>query len=117
MAPTETNRPPGAGSGHRTRHQDVAGRATIERDPSVIAAISEAETIREARDRAHSPIPIPDRMSGILTGGSFLGALAVWLLIAPPVVPLLPLLACVAAHAAAAGIHCVAIRASTVHLG
>ena len=76
----------------------------MDREPGLIAAVSEAETIREARDRAHSPMPIPDRMSGILTGGSFLAALVIWLLVAPPVIPLIPLLACVAAHAAAASI-------------
>jgi diguanylate cyclase (GGDEF)-like protein len=77
---------------------------TLERDPNLIAAINQAETIREARDRAHSAIPIPDRMSGILTGGSLLVVLAIWLLVAPPLVPLVALVACVAAHAAAASI-------------
>jgi diguanylate cyclase (GGDEF)-like protein len=96
--------PNGSGSRHRVRHDDSDGHVEIERDPHLIAAISEAVSIREARDRAHSPIPVPDRMSGLLTGGSFLAALAIWLLIAPPAIPLGLLAACVAAHAAAASI-------------
>jgi diguanylate cyclase (GGDEF)-like protein len=77
----------------------------VERDPTLVAAISEATAIRETRDRVHAEIAVPDRMSGLLTGGSFLLALTVWLLLAPPaVIPVALLAACVAAHVAAASI-------------
>ena len=52
-----------------------------ERDPKLIAAISEAKVISDARDRSHAELPVPDRMSGLLTGGSLVMALAIWWLL------------------------------------
>ena len=76
-----------------------------ERNPDLSEAIAEAATIREARGRAHSDRVVPDRMSGLLTGGSFVLALAVWLLVAPPAsIPFSLLAACVVADVMAASI-------------
>jgi diguanylate cyclase (GGDEF)-like protein len=93
------------GAGHPGRDRRHAPGIAVERDPDLIEAISEAATIREARNRAHSERAVPDRMSGYLTGGSFALTLGAWLLIAPPAsIPLGLLAACVAAHVAAASI-------------
>jgi diguanylate cyclase (GGDEF)-like protein len=98
--------PPAIGDpGRRNRHPNVIARLAAERDPKLIEAISEAAAIREARDRARAEIAVPDRMSGLFTGGSFVLALAIWLLLAPPPnIPFALLAACVAAHVAAASI-------------
>jgi diguanylate cyclase (GGDEF)-like protein len=90
---------------HRVRHPMSPRSNVVERDPDLIEAISEAADIREARDRAHSERVVPDRMSGYLTGGSFVAALGLWLVLAPPqFIPLGMLAACIAAHVAAASI-------------
>jgi hypothetical protein len=97
--------PVSKGGAHRTRDRLPAQGIAVERDSDLIEAISEAATIRAARDRAHSERAVPDRMSGYLTGGSFALTLGVWLLLAPPAsIPIGLLVACVAAHAAAASI-------------
>ncbi len=104
MAAVAANRSSSPG-GHRDRQPHLAGPSALERDPEVIAAVTEATAIRDTRARVHSDIAGPDRMSGLLTGGSFVVALAVWLLVAPPVAfPVVLLAACIAAHAAAASI-------------
>ncbi len=93
------------GPGHRQRHPDLTGEAESGRDPNLVAAIDEASAIRRTRDRFHSNVPVPDRMSGLLTGGSFVLTLVVWWLAVPPaVVPLGLLAACVVVHAVAASI-------------
>ena len=93
----------GVPRGARDRHP--ARAVAVERASDLIEAISEAATIRAARDRAHSERAVPDRMSGYLTGGSVVLALGAWLLLAPPaVIPLGVLAACVAAYVAAASI-------------
>ncbi len=77
----------------------------MKRDPVLVEAISEATTIREARGRAHSEGAVPDRMSGYLTGGSFVLTLGAWLALSPPsVIPIGLLAACILAHVAAASI-------------
>lgn len=105
MSSIEINQPASGNPGRRIRRADLVGHAAVERAPDLIAAISEATAIRETRDRAHAEIPVPDRMSGLLTGGSFVFALTVWLvLVPPPTVPWVLLAACIAAHVAAASI-------------
>jgi diguanylate cyclase (GGDEF)-like protein len=95
---------PSDGPAHRLRHP-VRVHDAAERDSDVVEAISEATTIRDARGRAHSERSIPDRMSGYMTGGSFVLALLLWLVIAAPSSwPLGLLAACIAAHAVAASI-------------
>ena len=101
MASVEIDRPV-AVTPHRNRHPFLSWGTPAERSPDLIEAISEAATIRAARDRAHSDRAMPDRMSGFLTGGSFVLVVAVWLVAAPVAsVPLAVLLACCAAHIAA----------------
>jgi diguanylate cyclase (GGDEF)-like protein len=105
MASIEVAHTGSEGPAHRNRHANLVSHVPIERDPNLIAAISEAQTIREGRDRSHSKLAVPDRMSGLLTGGSFILAMVAWLIIAPPAtVPLGLLAACVAAHVAAGSI-------------
>jgi len=105
MASILIGHPLAPGAAHRTRGPQLAQDTAVERDPDLIEAISEAATIREARDRAHSERAVPDRMSGYLTGGSFVLTLGAWLLLAPPAsIPVGLLAACVAAHVAAASI-------------
>ena len=88
----------------RVRHP-LPAPAAAKRDSALVEAISEAATIREARSRVHSEVAVPDRMSGYLTGGSFVLVLAVWILAAPPTtLPIGLLAACIAAHAATASI-------------
>ena len=97
--------PAAKGAARGTRDRQRAQGIAVERDSDLIEAISEAATIRAARDRAHSERAVPDRMSGYLTGGSFALTLGAWLLVAPPAsIPIGLLVACVAAHAAAASI-------------
>ena len=87
------------------RRRQPAHDVTVERASDLSEAISEASTIREARDRAHSERAVPDRMSGYVTGGSVALALGTWLFLAPPaVIPVGLLVACVAAHAVASSI-------------
>jgi hypothetical protein len=96
---------PASGASHRVRHPFLAWNSSVERDPDLIEAISEASTIRAARNRAHSDRAVPDRMSGFLTGGSFILTLVVWNLIAPVAsIPFGLLAACVLAHTVAASI-------------
>ena len=105
MASIPIGHPLVPGAAHRTRDPRRAQDLAVERDPALTAAIGEAAAIREARDRAHSERVVPDRMSGYLTGGSFVLALAAWLVLAPPAgIPIGLLAACVAAHVAAASI-------------
>ena len=93
------------GPGHGGRRPPIPKKTAAERDPDLVEAIDVAATIREARDRAHSDRAVPDRMSGFFTGGSFVLALLVWLIVAPPAsVPFGLLAACIAAHAAAASV-------------
>ena len=54
----------GVPRGARDRHP--ARAVAVERASDLIEAISEAATIRAARDRAHSERAVPDRMSGYL---------------------------------------------------
>lgn len=104
MASIEVDRPVAVRPAHRNRHRSHGG-VPGERNPALIEAIAEAASIREARGRAHSVRVVPDRMSGILTGGSFVLTLAVWLLVAPPSsVPFSLLAACIVAHVAAGSI-------------
>jgi diguanylate cyclase (GGDEF)-like protein len=87
------------------RRPDSTGHAAVDRDPNLIAAVSEATAIRETRNRTHAEIPVPDRMSGLLTGGSFVLALIVWLAVSPPAtIPVGLLAACIVAHIAASSI-------------
>ena len=93
----------GVPRGARDRHP--ARAVAVERASDLIEAISEAATIRAARDRAHSERAVPDRMSGYFTGGSVVLALGAWLFLAPPaIIPIGVLAACVAAYVAAATI-------------
>jgi diguanylate cyclase (GGDEF)-like protein len=95
---------PVAGPAHRVRHPQIA-LASMKRDSALVEAISEASMIRDARGRSHSDGVIPDRMSGYLTGGSFVLTMAAWLLLAPPaVIPIGLLGCCILAHVAAASI-------------
>jgi hypothetical protein len=95
---------PPSGSGHRIRHS-LHGRDQVEHDTNVMAAISEAATIRDARGRAHTERAIPDHMSGYFTGGSFVVALGLWLILATPAgIPFGLLAACIAAHVVAASV-------------
>jgi diguanylate cyclase (GGDEF)-like protein len=105
MASILLGHPLAPGAAHRTRDPHLAQDVAVERDSDLIEAISEAATIRDARDRAHSERAVPDRMSGYLTGGSLVLALGAWLLLAPPTsIPVGLLAACVAAHVAAGSI-------------
>ena len=92
------------GSSERVRHP-LLSQAVPKHDSDLVKAISEAATIREARARAHSEGAVSDRMSGYLTGGSFVLTLAVWILAAPPAaIPIGLLAACIVTHTAAASI-------------
>ncbi len=103
MASIELDR--SAAAAHRNRHPSVGWGSPAERDPDLIEAIDVAATIRDARDRAHSDRRVPDRMSSLLTGGSFALVLACWLLAAPVAsFPLGILAACILAHTVAASI-------------
>ena len=103
MTAIEVDHAAGAGPGRRNRSPNLTGHTAAERAPNLIAAISEATAIRETRDRAHAEIAVPDRMSGLLTGGSFVLALTVWLILVPPAtVPLALLGACGGTSATAA---------------
>jgi diguanylate cyclase (GGDEF)-like protein len=105
MASLMVENPVAKGVPRGARDRRPAREVAVERASDLLDAISEAATIRAARDRAHSERAVPDRMSGYLTGGSVVVALGAWLLAAPPaVIPLGLLVACVAAHAAAASI-------------
>lgn len=99
------DRGPAGDPGRRNRHPDLLARQASERDPNLMAAVSEAKVIREARDRSHAELPVPDRMSGLLTGGSLVMTLAIWWLLAPPAsIPIALLAVCIAAHAVAGSI-------------
>jgi len=102
MASIELDR--SVAANHRNRHPLLAAGPPAERDPDLIEAISAAATIQEARDRAHAGRAVPDRMSSVLTGGSFILVLAGWLLAAPVAVPVGLLAACILAHTVAASI-------------
>ena len=105
MATILADHPVAINGAHRDRHPAAPRSIGVERAPDLIEAVNEATDIREARDRAHSERVVPDRMSGYLTGGSFIAALGLWLVLAPPSsIPLGLLAACVAAHVAAASI-------------
>ena len=105
MTAIEVDHAAGASPGRRNRSPNLTGHTAAERAPNLIAAISEATAIRETRDRAHAEIAVPDRMSGLLTGGSFVLALTVWLILVPPAtVPLALLGACILAHVVAGSI-------------
>ena len=104
MASILVGHPVATGAARDARHRLPARETAVGRDSDLIEAISEAATIRAARERAHSERAVPDRMSGYLTGGSFALALGAWLLLAPPVFPGGLLAACVLAHAAAGSI-------------
>jgi diguanylate cyclase (GGDEF)-like protein len=104
MASVEIDRPV-AVTPHRNRHPLLAWSSPAERDPDLIEAISETATIRAARDRAHTDRAMPDRMSGFLTGGSFVLDVTAWLVLVPvSTLPIALLLACCAAHVAASSI-------------
>ena len=95
---------PPSGGAHRLRHARH-GHNPVEFDSNVMEAISEATVIRDARSRAHAERVLPDHMSGYFTGGSFVTALLIWLVLAPPTkFPILLLAACIAAHVVAASI-------------
>jgi diguanylate cyclase (GGDEF)-like protein len=104
MTSSEIGLPVSGSHRERSRRPDL-GHATIERDPNLVAAIKEAAAFRDARTRARSAVAIPDRMSGILTGGSFLATLGIWLAVSPPAsLPVGLLAILVVAHVAAASI-------------
>lgn len=104
MASLELNRPT-APAPHRNRHPHSQWGAVADRNPDLIEAINEADTIRAARERVHSDRVAPDRMSGFLTGGSFVLAIAVWLIVSPIAsIPFAMLAACILAETVAASI-------------
>jgi diguanylate cyclase (GGDEF)-like protein len=105
MAAIEINHSATGNPGRQDRQRDAAGHTAVERAPTLIAAIDQATAIRETRDRARAEIAVPDRMSGWLTGGSFVLVLGLWLLFFPPAtIPWALLAACIAAHVAAGSI-------------
>jgi diguanylate cyclase (GGDEF)-like protein len=104
MTSTDIGLPINGNPRHRNRRPDL-GHAAIERDPCLVAAVNEAAAFRDARTRARSAVAIPDRMSGFLTGGSFLATLGIWLAVSPPAsLPLGLLGILIAAHVVAASI-------------
>ena len=65
-------------------------------------AVDTAALLGATRSRARAEIAAPDRRSGLLTGGSFILVLGLWLLLDPPSgASLIAFLACIVAHAAA----------------
>ncbi len=105
MASIMLGNPVATGVPRGARNRQPAREVAVERASDLSEAISEAATISEARDRAHSERAVPDRRSGYITGGSLVLALGAWLLLAPPAaIPVGLLAACAAAHAAAASI-------------
>ena len=61
-----------------------------------------AALLRDSRGRLRGELADNDRRSGLLTGGSFLVAVAAWILLAPPAsVPIAVLAGCVAAYVVA----------------
>jgi diguanylate cyclase (GGDEF)-like protein len=104
MTSTDIGLPVNGNPRHRNRRPDL-GHAAIERDPNLVAAVNEAAAFRDARTRARSTVAVPDRMSGFLTGGSFLATLGIWLAVSPPAsLPLGLLGILIVAHIAAASI-------------
>src|SRR5512140_2206244 len=71
-------------------------------DSALTDAVDETTIVRDARSRVRRAIAVPDRRSGLLTGGSFIIAILTWLVLDPPGgVPALPFIACIVAHAIA----------------
>lgn len=104
MASTELTVHSGRDASQRQRRLGVA-HAAIERDPNLVAAVTEAATVRDARARVRSSAAVPDRMAGLVTGGSFLAILGVWLAQSPPSgVPWFSFGALMVAYVAAASI-------------
>jgi diguanylate cyclase (GGDEF)-like protein len=76
---------------------------SVEHDIDLIAA--EAALMGESRRRMHDRVVGNDRRSGLLTGGSFLVAVAAWNTFAPPrAVPFGALVACIAVYIVAGSV-------------
>jgi diguanylate cyclase (GGDEF)-like protein len=75
-------------------------------DPRVLRdAVETANAVGESRRRLRVRLPSRHLGSGVVTGGSFLVTLLVWLLVRPPDPDILPILAlCVALHAVASAV-------------
>jgi diguanylate cyclase (GGDEF)-like protein len=87
-----------------TRTSRTSGRLEAN-DSTLIDAVTETAIVRDARFRIRREIAVPDRRSGLLTGGSFIVAILAWLLLDPPSgVPALPFVACIVAHAIASSV-------------
>jgi len=86
-------------------HTSRIRQAAQAHDSALTEAVDETAIVRDTRFRVRGEIAVPDRRSGLLTGGSFAIAILAWLIVDPPGnIPVLLLLACIAAHAIASSV-------------